>query len=276
MEQVVNAINRAASDIMSAVRSGFSNLQSAIEPIRQLPSLIHAQIESTTRGFHDSIRAQILIAIAQEKGRIGAQEQQIKEELIDVDEVRHKLNRDVQALEDDTRKSINEIERSAVDQVMELDGVVIGLQNYAYKDAIGDPVASEIAPFWTLSTALGKGSAASRGILFNNETARLADQADSIIQQCAEIEDKARGFQNEGILPEDIEVPFLIVEYEEAGSAKKELYVMPCGRDKEIRSHFGSLAKSAESIDTFGLRDLEIPWYEYSVGSIYNEKCQGI
>lgn len=227
MQQVVRAIGELTKALTKIIREQAKMIFDALAPVKKLPELIGLQTKTLQEGIYDSVQAQILIAIAQQKGRVASLENRIKEELAQVEKIEALTRKKVEDVRATTEKPILQLDRDVQTTVHELDGPVLDLGQVTYPEVVHQPYAWEIAPRWQLSAQLGEASMQRRGRILEQDLGGIVQRVKAYRNDCERLKKQAKDLVYDGRLPDRLHLPLCAVLYEEKGKLCSRLVVAP-------------------------------------------------
>ena len=234
-ESLIRVIENCKNTVVGTIQQQMQQLISVLSPLAKLPQLVDTAIKNMMSGFGDNIRAQMLIAIAEQRGKVGSHENQIREELQQVEKVRERISQRAEEVEYESVKELDKLDKSCAHSVNQLDGPVLDLARKVFPQNIGGPLSDTIVPFWSLLTGLGKGSAASRSTALEDNISDFNSRLTDLKKEMSAIRAKTESYRHSRKC-EDIEIPYLVFEVEHAGKTEQKIILCPTEESGQITS----------------------------------------
>ena len=251
-EQTVKAINRLDSSLSSMMKEQNKSLQSSIAPLKELPSMMQSQTESFVNSMSDNIRAQILVAMAQEKGKLSGSEQLVKEELSEIDQITLALEKKIHRIKNEKAQMLHEIEADAYKTIESFDASIFNLTRKTFRENIHLQMQNRIAPTFKMNKAIGSSSAENRTNWFNKIHSELDNGLNNYAKLLDESSEKASSLAYKTDDLKDTNVPIICIEYEEDGKRIEELIIAPqLNAQQETVSQLDWLKDKIDSFDQF-------------------------
>lgn len=228
MENIVKALGEQIQAIGRSIQKQSELLFDALAPLKKLPELLQIQTKAVQESMSDNIRAQILVAIANQKGTLASKDIQIKEELQQVSRIEGKLKKTVDKIHQEKRGYLAKIAQETESSVDQLDAPVLNLTRRVFMSAIHLPMAEAIIPNMQLATGVGIGSSECRRLVFDKINQDVVNGLNFYRELVRDARQKAAELAHRDVeLPEEFDVPLLAVEYEENGQVKRKIFAGP-------------------------------------------------
>lgn len=227
MEQVVKALNKLMETLEKGLREQTKKLFDALAPLKKLPELIQSQMTTMVQGFSDTVKSHVLVAIAQQKGVIGAKEHQIKEELGIINQIRDRCEKSISRIRERNQSTIEKIRKSAADTVTQMDGPVFDLAERYFTESVFKPYSEHVVPDWQLLANAGEGSGNCRNIIFETNLREVIDRLENYIAELEDLQKRASELAHPGDIPDDMVVPVCLVEYGDETQTERQFWFAP-------------------------------------------------
>jgi len=251
-EQTVKAINRLDSSLSSMMKEQNKSLQNTISPLKELPSMMQSQTQSFVNSMSDNIRAQILVAMAQEKGKLSGSEKLVTEELSEIDRITIALEKKISRIKNEKAQMLHEIESDTYKTIESFDAPVFNLTRKTFRENIHVPIQNSIAPTFNINRAIGSSSAENRTNWFKKIHTELDKGLKNYAKLLDESSEKASSLAYKTGNLQDTNIPIICIEYEENGEQKQEFIIAPkLNEEHETVSQLGWLKDKIESMEQF-------------------------
>ena len=242
MESLVNAIDRLIRAISDMMKRQTDLLVKHLGPLRELPRIVGEVREDMVRGFSTVAKSQIMIALAEHKGRYQALNDLMEEETSEIANVRERVTSGADAIREGAMERIRDLDSDLQKNIDQMDGALLDLGRSLFPTAVYDAHADEVVPGWQLHVRTMIGSSQSRNHILNDDTQRFAQRLAMYEKHCEALQEQAKslaGPKSQGT-PKDLLIPVCFVEYDKA-YGKKNLDVIVAPRT----SSSGSTVESA-------------------------------
>ena len=226
-EPVVRAIHALEKAIGRMNKEQTKAMADMNAPLSRLPEISETQTRQTIEAVYDGVKAQVLVAIAQQRGLLGARESQISEELEEVDRLRRSAEAQTQAMQDKMLPQLEEISENARQMVEQLDRPVMDLGRRVFTESVFLPYTEKVVPHWRLQVGVGIGSQQMRKMTFERGYKRIERRVEDYLQEVEELQATAEDLAYDLDLPELMKIPLCVVSYEEGGKGQAVIYVAP-------------------------------------------------
>lgn len=230
-DSVIRAIEAESVAQQETIRAIGQQVISALAPVTELPQLVNDQTKRLYDGMADTTRMQILVALAEQNGVVGANESRIRDEMEMVSRIRARLEERVRELREKSVEELARVDTAVRQHVEKLDGPVLALGRGVFRQAIFQPLIEKIAPFWGLLGDLGKRSASRRTDLFAVQAAALLDRLANWDRQADELRRKTAAFRHSPVSRDSHRVPVLLATYETDGRDHRVMWIAPIAAD---------------------------------------------
>ena len=234
-EQVVQAINSLQKSLGRINEEQTRALIKILAPLSQLPQIAETQARESVEAAYDVVRAQVLIAIAQQKGQLGARESQINEELREVERLRKAAEKRAEVLRENLKRQLEEISVNTAQLVEQMDRPVMDLGRRVFTEAVFLPYTEHVIPHWSLQVGVGIGSQEVRRLTLEHGYNEIRTRVEQYLTEVEELQAITNRLSSHKELPADLSVPICLVTYEEEGMEREHVYLAPAvGTEGEI------------------------------------------
>jgi len=233
MEKIIQALNEQLKTLVKGMQKQSEMLFDALAPIKKLPELIQIQTKAVQNALSDNIRAQVLIAIANQKGTLASKDIQIQEELQQVNRIEEKLKRTVSKIHDEKRGYLRKIDQETNSSVDLLDAPVMNLTRKFFMSAIHLPMAEQVIPTLQLANGVGLGSRECRKLAFDKAFQKIRYGLGFYKELLAEARERAAALAHLEVKESlEIKAPVIAVEYEIDGQLQRQFFFAPTANNE--------------------------------------------
>jgi hypothetical protein len=226
-EPVVKAIGTLQTTLGRLQEQQTKVLLDSMAPLKNLPQITETQTRQLLEAAYDGVRAQVLVAIAQQSGQLGAKESQINEELQEIKELQEAAEERAHALSDSMHRQLDEISETTRELVDQMDKPVLDLGRKVFSESVFLPYTEQVVPHWRLQVAVGQGSREVRRLSFNQGYKGVVSRVNHYLSEVDKLQDLARDLRVDQDLPDEIGIPICIVQYRDEEALKDKIYIAP-------------------------------------------------
>lgn len=252
-EQTVGAIKNLNSSLTEVARAQTKELIKTLAPVKELPSLVETQTKSLLDSMSDNTSAQILIAIAQEKGKLSGGEKLVEEELMQIDRISSELDKKMHSIKQEKSKMMQDIEKDVYNSIDAMDASILNLTRKNFYQSVHLPMQKNVLPSYEENVRVASHSTSNRESWFKGLHEQLSQKLNNYASLLDESSEKASSLAYESKkLEETIAVPIVLVEEQEDETTNKQLFIAPdISSDGTISSQIPWLEEKLEDKELF-------------------------
>lgn len=214
MEQVVEALRR----VIRAMNEGFEKQTSILigylEPIRDLPRIIGEVRKDMIRGLSDVAKAQVMVAIAEQKGKHDARQELIQLEQEQLAALAVRLEEEQERIQESAEKKASRVDADLHASIEEMDGPLLDLGREFFPALIFGPYATDLVPGWQLLASVRHGTTIGRNLILGHDLEQLKQRVERYEEHCRTLREQVQTLasQRENAADAELLIPVLLVE----------------------------------------------------------------
>jgi hypothetical protein len=232
MEQVVGSIQDLSHVLRDLIKSQTRTLHEVMSPLKKLPDLMETQMKHTQEGFNDTIRAHMLVAIAQHKGGIEAKKAQIESEGRQIEALLKRIDEETGQISRGNLDLLDKVDKDVNDTIEKMDGPAMDIMRVYFSTLVHWPLQSKVLPQWIENIDFTRLSSDRREKTLKESFQTLLDNIEKYRDQCRNLKERAASLTTAMELDGTIEIPVCVVEYEKDGHTEKLYLVAPVSEDE--------------------------------------------
>lgn len=228
MEQVVEALRRVVRVISEGFEKQTSVLIKYLEPIRDLPRIIGEVRKDMVRGFSDVAKAQVMVAIAEQKGRYDARQELMQLEQEQISALAARLEEERERIHESAEKDASDVDADLHTHIEQMDGPLLDLGRELFPVLVHRPYSTDLVPGWQLLSSVRRGTAIGRNLILEHDLQRFECHVERYEEHCRTLREQADVLScpSESVADTDVLIPVLFVEKQQREGSTKDVDII--------------------------------------------------